>query len=289
MGEPEGSQPDGRGDHPSAHSAGADAVCAGKNVFLGDAGRWRRDAVYRERFAQLCERVGYTLDTDALVSDLSIGERQMVAIFQALGTGAELIVMDKPTASLANEDREIVYQTVRHLSRVEGRAILFVSHFLDEVIALTDCVTVLRDGVVVMHADTLELDESRIAEAIAGRVIVALERAAPPHDADAPQLLEVEALASPGKLASPVARGAGGRSDRHRGAAQLGTQRTAARDLRRGPVRHRRCAREWQADPPLDRRGGRGGHRAGAGEPQGLVPLFEIWRNTTLPALEGVS
>jgi ribose transport system ATP-binding protein len=263
-----------------------------ENVFLGDAGRWRRDAAYRERFEQLCARVGYRLDADALVGELSIGERQMVAIFQALGTGAELIVMDEPTASLANEEREIVYQTVRHLSRAEGRAILFVSHFLDEVIALTDCVTVLRDGVAVMHAQTHDLDESRIAEAIAGREIVALERAVPPaRAADAPVLLDIAQLASPGKLAPvslQVAAGevigvagllGSGRSELLHAifgadAAATGEVRVEGRLIRRSTGA---AVAAGIALVPEDRMR------------QGLVPLFEIWRNTTLPALDGVS
>ncbi|MGN5477933.1 ATP-binding cassette domain-containing protein [Cupriavidus basilensis] len=148
-----------------------------ENVFLGDGGRWRRDASLRTRFRDICERAQYWLDPDCVVSDLSIGQRQMVAIFQALGTGAELIVMDEPTASLATEEREVVYRIVRRLSRAENKAILFVSHFLDEVMALTDCVTILRDGEVVTRADTNDLDEGLIAEAIAGRQLVALERA----------------------------------------------------------------------------------------------------------------
>jgi len=119
---------------------------------------------------------------DALVGDLSIGQRQMVAILQALAANAELIVMDEPTASLANEEREIVYRTIRHLTRVEGKSTIFVSHFLDEVMALTDEATVLRDGVAVLHAATADLDEAKIAEAIVGRAVAAIaERARTSH------------------------------------------------------------------------------------------------------------
>lgn len=263
-----------------------------ENVFLGDSGRWRRDGGYRERFAQLCERVGYRLDADRLVAELSIGERQMVAIFQALGTGAELIVMDEPTASLANEEREIVYQTVRHLARVEGKAILFVSHFLDEVIALTDCVTVLRDGVAVMHAETVDLNESHIAGAIAGREIVALERAAPPpRAADAPVLLELRDLASPGRLAPfslrlPAGEVIGVAGLLGSGRSELLHAIFGADPGATGEVRV--CGR------PIGRSTGAAVAAGLALVPedrmrQGLVPLFEIWRNTTLPALDGVS
>ena len=72
-----------------------------ENVFLGNTVGGGVVRSIRQQFDELCDRVGYWMDPDALVGDLSIGERQMVAILQALGTGADLIVMDEPTASLA--------------------------------------------------------------------------------------------------------------------------------------------------------------------------------------------
>jgi ribose transport system ATP-binding protein len=263
-----------------------------ENVFLGEEGRWRRDTSYRKRFFDICQRVGYWLNPDQLVSELSIGQRQMVAILQALGTGAELIVMDEPTASLAASEREVVYKIVRHLSKVENKAILFVSHFLDEVVALTDCVTILRDGQAVVDSDTRELDESRIAECIVGRQIVALERA--PSEkirTDARLLLEVSDLASPGKL-EPT-------SFKLREGEVLGVAGLL------GSGRSELLHAIFGADPDatgqvkvagrLLRRSTMAAVRAGIGlvpedrMAQGLVPGFEIWRNTTLPALEGFS
>ncbi|TAL93214.1 MAG: sugar ABC transporter ATP-binding protein [Paraburkholderia sp.] len=263
-----------------------------ENVFLGETGHWRRDISLRRRFLDLCERTGYWLDADSVVSSLSIGQRQMVAIFQALSTGAELIVMDEPTASLATDEREVVYRIVRHLSHAENKAILFVSHFLDEVVALTDCVTILRDGEVVMRAQTCDLDEARIAEAIVGRQIVALERSPQkPHAVDAPALLELRNVASPDKLepislklaAGEVVGVAGllgsGRSELLH--AIFGADRdatgqvlVAGREVRRSTMA---AVGAGIALVPEDRMD------------QGLVPGFEIWRNATLPALEGVS
>jgi ribose transport system ATP-binding protein len=263
-----------------------------ENVFLGEEGRWRRNTKIRQRFSELCERVGYWLEPDGLVSDLSIGQRQMVAILQALGTGAEMIVMDEPTASLAASEREVVYRIVRHLSRVEKKAIVFVSHFLDEVIALTDRVTILRDGQAVVDAQTRDLDESRIAEAIVGRQIVALEQATPrPVDAAAPVLLELKGLASRDKLepislsvrAGEVVGVAGllgsGRSELLH--AIFGADPDATGEVRvEGRLLRQSTASAVKAGlalVPEDRMA------------QGLVPGFEIWRNTTLPALDGVS
>lgn len=263
-----------------------------ENVFLGDSGRWRRDASLHARYNDICARTGYWLDPDRLVGDLPIGQRQMVAIFQALGTGAELIVMDEPTASLATEEREVVYRMVRHLSTTENKAILFVSHFLDEVMALTDCVTILRDGEVVIRADTCDLDETRLAEAIVGRQLVALERSSVRQvSPNAPVQLELRNLSSPDKLepislklaAGEVVGIAGllgsGRSELLH--AIFGADPDAVGDVHVCGKRLRRstmaAVRAGVGLVPEDRMG------------QGLVPGFEIWRNTTLPALEGVS
>jgi ribose transport system ATP-binding protein len=263
-----------------------------ENVFLGDEGRWRRLNAYRERFDGLITRIGYALDPDVAVRDLSIGQRQMVAIFQALGSGADLIVMDEPTASLANEEREIVYETVRRLSRVENKAILFVSHFLDEVVSLTDEVTVLRDGVAVLRSRTCDIDESRLAESIAGRAIEGLKRLlANERSATSKTMLELKRLASPGKLApisldvkaGEVIGIAGflgsGRSELLH--AIFGADPGATGDVL---IEGKRVGRSTMAAVaasialvPEDRMA------------QGLVPIFEIWRNTSLPALGGVS
>lgn len=268
-----------------------------ENVFLGQRGLWRRSSALRERFSAICDRVGYRIDHDIQVSDLAIGERQMVAIYQALGTGADLIVMDEPTASLAAEEREIVYQTVRRLSKVEGKAILFVSHFLDEVMALTDQVTVLRDGQAVLRASTADVDEDKIAEAIVGKQIAALEKASAERSARsvAPAggtpRLELRKLASPGKLAPvslKVARG-----EVIGVAGLLGSGRSELLHAIFGADSH--ATGDVLLDGTSVGRSTGAAVRAGIGlvpeerMGQGLIPDFEIWRNTTLPSLGGVS
>ncbi len=263
-----------------------------ENVFLGDEGRWRRLASDRIRYEEICQHVGYRIDPDVLVDDLPIGQRQMVAILQALGTGAELIVLDEPTASLASDEREVVYQAVRRLSRQEDKAILFVSHFLDEVMALTDCVTILRDGQAVMRAQTCDMDEARIADAIVGRQLVALEQVAlTPHATQAKTVLQLKGLASAGKFqpvdlslaAGEVVGIAGllgsGRSELLHAifGADPQASGTVSVDGRAVGRSTMAAVKAGIALVPEDR------------NRQGLVPLFELWRNTTLPALEGIS
>ena len=262
-----------------------------ENIFLARGG-WRRSGADRRDFAQLTATVGYDIDPDALVADLPIGQRQMVAILQALGGGAELIVMDEPTASLAAGERDIVYATVRRLARQEGKAILFVSHFLDEVIALTDRVTVLRDGVAVLRAETADLDEMRLAEAIVGRAVAAithLQRVDRHQAGDV--VLDATDLASPGKLA-PVSLAVcagevlgiagflgSGRSELLHAIFGADPAATGTVRVHGKPVARSTGARVAAgiALVPEDRMR------------QGLVPGFEIWRNTTLPHLDGVS
>ena len=265
-----------------------------ENVFLGSEGSLRWSSATEAQFEELCHRIGYWLDPRAMVGDLSIGARQMVGIFKALSTGADLIVMDEPTASLAAKERELVYETVRRLSKVDNKAILFVSHFLDEVMALTDCVTVLRDGQVVMRADTCDLDENKIAEAIVGKQIVALERKerkpARPGLSGQPAL-EVRELASPGKLQPISLSLAKGEVVGLAGLLGSGRSELLHAIFGADPRATGKVIRNGRALP-------RGvGHAVGAGMglvpeermKQGLVPDFEIWRNTTLPALRGVS
>jgi ribose transport system ATP-binding protein len=266
-----------------------------ENVYLGHPGFFFRRAGLRARFRAVCDRVKYWVDPDEMVEDLSIGARQMIAILQAVDSGAELIVMDEPTASLATSERELVYQIVRHLSAVENKAILFVSHFIDEIVALTDEVTVLRDGQAVMRAETRNLDEAKIATAIVGRELAEMEHSRAHRSLAAleamPVLLEVRDLSSPGKIA-PMSLNI--RAGEVVGiAGLLGSGRSELLHCIFG------ADREAKGEVFLDgkklNRNTRSAVRAGMGlvpedrNRQGLIPAFEIWRNTTLPALEGIS
>jgi ribose transport system ATP-binding protein len=262
-----------------------------ENVFLGESSGWRRANGLEARLQRVLRSIGYDIDPHAMVGDLSIGQRQMVAILQALVMKARLIIMDEPTASLATAERAIVYRTIQHLARVERTAVLFVSHFLDEIMALTDEVTVLRDGVAVLHAATADLDEGKIAEAIVGRAVTAVTRGLPRvRSTDAP-VLEVEGLASPGKLAPCT-------FDLHAGevlgiAGFLGSGRSELLHAIFGADREahgevRMLGRKIGRSPAAAVRAGLGlvpEDRMG----QGLVPALALWRNTTLPFLEGLA
>jgi ribose transport system ATP-binding protein len=169
------------------------------NVFLDQQGFLRGEAALHGAFRALLERIDYDIDPDAIVSDLPIGDRQMVAILQALSQGAELVIMDEPTASLSDAERELAFAIARRL-RAQGTTFLYISHFLDEILDLTEEVTVLRDGRVTLRAATSDLDASRLVTAIAGRRLVETEHRRTEADTLGEPLLEVEHVAVPGRI-----------------------------------------------------------------------------------------
>lgn len=255
-----------------------------ENILLDRGGVLRDRDADRDEVAALLARIDCAVDPEALVSELRIGERQMVAIAQALAGGAELVIMDEPTASLAGYEREAVYRIIRRLAHEEGRAVLFISHFLDEIVALTDTITVLRDGRAVLDAETATLSEAEIAAAIAGEKLEALERV----HRDAPTgavALAVERLVTP-QLAQPIDLQV------RRGeivgiAGLLGSGRSELLHAIFGS--DTRARGSVSLDGSLVGRSPEEAVAAGVAlvaedrVAQGLVPGFEIWRNLSLP------
>lgn len=170
-----------------------------ENILLDQGGTWRSDRTERVRIERIVADLGNPFALDALVQDLPIGQRQMVAIVAALAADAQIIIMDEPTASLAGHERANVYATIRRL-KAEGRTVLFISHFIDEIMALTDHVTILRDGRAVLASPTAALGEQDIADAIAGKAVAALERNGH-RAAPGKAVLELRGVTSPGRLA----------------------------------------------------------------------------------------
>jgi ribose transport system ATP-binding protein len=169
------------------------------NVFLGaeprGAGFVARRAL-RRRYEQLARDAGFDLPATALAGRLPPAEQQKVEILRALSRDAALMVMDEPTASLGAQETAKLHEIVRSLAR-SGRTVLLVSHFLREVLALADEVTVLRDGRVVRTSPAAEETEDSLIQAMLGRPLTAAfpsKRLAP---ADAPAVLTVRDLHAP--------------------------------------------------------------------------------------------
>lgn len=124
-----------------------------------------------KRVRELSEQYGLKVDPKAYVWQLAVGEQQRVEILKALYRGAALLILDEPTAVLTPQEVEDLFRTLRQMAR-DGHALIFISHKLHEVLAISDRVTVLRDGRVVGTRPTHETNKSELAQMMVGRPVI---------------------------------------------------------------------------------------------------------------------
>ncbi len=130
--------------------------------------------VVSKRIVDLAEKYGLQVDPRAIISKLAVGERQRVEIVKALYRGAALLVLDEPTAVLTPQEVDDIFVIFRQMAR-DGHALIFISHKLDEIIDLTDRVTVLRDGRAIGTRPTAGVTKRDLANMMVGREVL-LER-----------------------------------------------------------------------------------------------------------------
>lgn len=171
-----------------------------ENVYLGveaSAAGFVRRREARRRFAALAERVGFALSPDALAGTLTTADQQKVEIMRALSRDASIVIMDEPTAALAEHETAALHAIIRSLAR-EGKSVVLVSHFLSEVLALADEITTLRDGRLIRTVPADEATEESLIEGMLGRSLGTAFPEKRPVPADAEVVLRVEGLEAPG-------------------------------------------------------------------------------------------
>ncbi len=145
------------------------ALTVAQNVFLGlEHESW--GVLHKDepvRLTELMESSGFELDPNAVVADLSIADQQKIEILRAMARDAKVIVMDEPTSSLSKSEVDQLHESMRSL-RSEGRSVIYVSHYLEDILGVTDRVTALRDGEHVMTAATAEQNRSKLVSAMLG-------------------------------------------------------------------------------------------------------------------------
>lgn len=165
------------------HFTLADNLTVLENVVLGTEPLWGVKQQMRTALAKLdrlSQEFGLTIDPKAKVRDLSVGEMQRVEILKALYRDARILIMDEPTAVLTPSEVESLFATLRQLLK-RGLAVVFISHKLAEVMAISDRVAVLRSGKVVLKDETAKTSREALAEAMVGREIPEPKRT--PQDA----------------------------------------------------------------------------------------------------------
>ena len=149
-----------------------------ENIFIGREPR-RFGAIHwkqmRQRSTELLRRLDLDLDVGALLGSYSIAIQQMIAIARAVDISAKILILDEPTSSLDATEVAQLFRVIRQL-RDEGLAIVFVSHFLDQVYEIADRMTVLRNGRKVGEYRVAELPQTRLVSAMIGKELAVLEQ-----------------------------------------------------------------------------------------------------------------
>jgi simple sugar transport system ATP-binding protein len=146
-----------------------------ENVVLGHEPRTRAQTLNlreaRRRLKELSEAFGLEVEPDRKVMDSSVGMQQRAEILKALYVGAKVLILDEPTAVLAPQEVDDLFTTIRSLTE-QGLSIFFISHKLEEVMEISDRVTVIRGGRVVETLDTSSTTKEELARRMVGREVV---------------------------------------------------------------------------------------------------------------------
>jgi ribose transport system ATP-binding protein len=149
-----------------------------------------------ERKAQaILDDLGFSIDSRSLLSDLSIGQRQLVAIARAPIYRSELVIFDEPTAYLSRSEADLLFALIRRF-RDEGRTIVYISHRMEEIFELVDRVSVLRDGQLLSTRAIGETTPNELVAEMAARPIGDIHHKESVEIGDA--LLEIDSLSGPG-------------------------------------------------------------------------------------------
>jgi rhamnose transport system ATP-binding protein len=151
-----------------------DELTVAENIFLGHAPRTRFGlidwAAMEAQSRDLLARIGATLNPRAVLRDLGIASKHLVAIARALSIDARVVIMDEPTAALSHKEIHELYDLVERL-KAEGKAILFISHKFDEIFQIADRYTVFRDGQFIGAGRMGDVTEGQLVQMMVGRAV----------------------------------------------------------------------------------------------------------------------
>ena len=148
-----------------------DVFTAAENIVLGlkEEGKLDRRAV-SEKVKAISQRYGFEIDPDKKIYEMSVSEKQTVEILKVLYRGADILILDEPTAVLTPQETQKLFQVLRTMKE-DGKSIIIITHKLNEVMEISDVVAVLRKGQHIATVKTAETDESKLTEMMVGRKV----------------------------------------------------------------------------------------------------------------------
>lgn len=147
-----------------------EAFRAMDNIVLGTEGKKENDRELRRKINDISESFGLEIDPDKYVSELSVSEKQTVEILKVLYRGAEILILDEPTAVLTPQETEKLFVILRKMKE-KGCAIIIITHKLQEVLEISDRVTILRKGKSIETVQTRDCDAKKLTELMVGRPV----------------------------------------------------------------------------------------------------------------------
>ena len=148
-----------------------DIFTAAENIVLGlrEEGKYNLKAV-NERVAQLAARYGFHIDPQKKIYDMSVSEKQTVEIIKMLYRGADILILDEPTAVLTPQEIDRLFAVLRAM-KADGKSIIIITHKLHEVLSVSDRVAILRKGEHIATVDTVQATESSLTEMMVGKKV----------------------------------------------------------------------------------------------------------------------
>ena len=180
-----------------------------QNIVLSQEPRRGRvffdSAAARRKTRELVERYGLEVDPDLPVAELSVGLQQRVEILKTLYRGAEILILDEPTAVLTPQETDELFAVIRRVVREQGMTVIIITHKLYEVMAISDRVGVMRKGRLVGVKDTSQVDERMLSSMMVGRPVLYdnLEKTGVPGE----ELIRVEDLSVRDSRGLPAVKG----------------------------------------------------------------------------------
>ena len=157
-----------------------DLFTASENVVLGlkEEGRYNLKKV-NGQVAEIAEKYGFHIEPQKRIYDMSVSEKQTVEIIKMLYRGADILILDEPTAVLTPQETERLFAVIRNM-KADGKAVIIITHKLHEVLAISDRVAILRKGEYVGDIDTKDATEAKLTEMMVGeKVELNIERPEP--------------------------------------------------------------------------------------------------------------
>lgn len=178
-----------------------DVFSAMDNIVTGTKGKLKKKSQLKNELNEICKDLGLAVNPEEKVYNMSVSEKQTVEIMKVLYRGAKILILDEPTAVLTPQETEKLFAILRKM-RDNGSAIIIITHKLNEVMSISDRVTILRKGQSVATVNTAETNEKELTELMVGKAVeLSIDRPEPENVSPILNVVDLTVKKSDGSLA----------------------------------------------------------------------------------------